>query len=326
LLLASGLSVPDDLLYQSANGTVLIGEHGTGHIARVGGPGRLSRLPQIVPEAEGIAQIGSTTYIADQLHARIVALAGNGVRTVLQLQPVPSGENLDGIGSNGKQLIVPDSPHGTVLFVDPSGHVTRRVGGFIRPAGVWVNAAGQAGNRYLIADENANAVFGLNDTGGPVKVAGNLAGVDDVVRDTAGHVLVILPGLGVLRDATTGNDVVRGLLNPQGLGFDGAQNILVTESDRGRLDLVVKTFAIQVPAPAVRLLPGQGVCLGITRAPGFTGALKMAQVTGASLATNQSDPASFEVVPDTCAAATCTVSMVVWSPSGSEFAYFTYRD
>jgi len=325
LLLATGLSVPDDLLYQGADGTVLVGEHGTGHIAKVGGAGRLTRLPQVVPEAEGIAQIGATTYIADQLRARIVALKGLGVRTVIQLQPVPSGENLDGIASNGSLLIVPDSPHGTVLFVDPSGHVTRRVGGFIRPAGVWVNSTGQAGPRYLIADENASAVFGLGDTGGPTKVAGNLPGADDVVRDTAGHVLVILPGLGTLRDATTGRDVVSGLLNPQGLGFDGAQNILVTESDRGRLDLVVKTFTLQVPAPALRLLPGQGVCLGILRASGFTAPLRVENITGATVAANPSASASFEVVPEPCATTTCSVSVVVSSPSGREFAYFTYR-
>src|SRR4029077_12628763 len=99
LLLSTGLNAPDDLMYVPADGTVLVGEHGNGHLARVGGAARLTRLPQVVLEAEGIAQIGSAVYIADQFHARIVALTASGVRTVLQLQPVPSGENLDGIGA-----------------------------------------------------------------------------------------------------------------------------------------------------------------------------------------------------------------------------------
>jgi len=325
LLLASGLSVPDDLLYLEADGTVLVGEHGSGHIAKVGGARRLMRLPQVVPEAEGIAKIGDTIYVADQLHARVVALVGNGVRTVIQLQPVPSGENLDGIAAGSGGLVIPDSPHGTLLFVSTSGRVTAREGGFRRPAGVWTNPNGQAGP-WLVADENAGAVFALKNAGGHYLAAGNLPGVDDVVRDAAGHILAILPALGTLRDATTGRDVVSGLLNPQGLGFDGAQNILVTESDRGRLDLVVKTFALQVPSPAVRLLPGQGVCLGILRASAFRAPLTIERITGAGVATQPSASATFEVVPEHCPAATCTVSVVVGSPAGREFAYFTYRD
>lgn len=322
LVLASGLSVPDDLMYEPPTGTVLVGEHGNGHIARIGGAGRVTNLPQVVPEAEGIAQIGDTVYIADQLNARILALSGNGLRTVLRLQPVPSGENLDGIAATATQLVVPDSPHGTVLIVDPSGHVAARYGGFIRPAGAWVEPNG----RYLIADENAAAVFELRNGGAVTRVAGNLAGADDVARTADGHILVTLPGPGLLRDVTTGRNVAAGLRNPQGLGFDGAQNILITESDAGRLDVIVKTFVIEVPAPAVRLASGQGVCLGILRAKGFAGQLTVGQVTGATVSTPPSASASFEVVPDPCSQATCTVSIVVGSPAGRQFAYFTYRD
>jgi DNA-binding beta-propeller fold protein YncE len=324
LVLATGLDVPDDLLYLPADGTVLVGEHGDGRIAKVGGGRRLRRLPQVVPEVEGIAQIGATIYVADQLHARVVALAGSGVRTVIQLQPVSSGENLDGIAANGTQLIVPDSAHSTVLFVSPSGRITARQSGFSRPAGAWAEAGGKLG-RTLIADENASAVFELNDAGGHTTLAGNLPGVDDVARASNGHVLVSLPGAGTLRDLTSGQDIVRGLRNPQGLGFDGAQNLLVTESGAGRLDLVLRTFVIEVPAPAVRLVPGQAVCLGILRAAGFTAPLNVQEITGATLAAQPAGAASFEVVPGACAAI-CTVSAVVSSAAGREFAYFTYRD
>ena len=326
LVLATGLNVPDDLLYLDTDGTVLLGEHGSGRIAKVGGASRLTRLPQMVPEAEGIAMVGNTIFVADQLNARIVALTATGVRTVFQLQPVASGENLDGIASNGTQLIVPDSAHGTVLFIDGSGHLLRRVSGFSRPAGAWVDAS-RGVTRYLIADENASAIFSLGDTGGATKLAGNLPGVDDVVRDARGHVLAILPAAGRLRDVSAGRDVASGLLNPQGLGFDGARNILVTESDRGRLDLVVTTFAVQVPAPAVRLTPRQGVCLGILRAGGFSQALSVEEIIGATYEAQPGNSSSFEVVPGPCAAgSTCTVTVILGSASGREFAYFTYRD
>ncbi|MEA2655992.1 MAG: hypothetical protein QOI23_1357 [Chloroflexota bacterium] len=320
LLLASGLNVPDDLLFLRGDGAVLVGEHGSGHIARVTSRG-VTRLPQVIPEVEGIAQIGDTVYVADQFHSRVVALTATGVHTVLQLQLDPNGLNLDGIDSNGTQLIVPDSPHGTVLFVNPAGHVTARQSGFSRPAGVWAQSA-----PYLIADENASAVFALKSGGGFTTLAGNLPGVDDVVRDPHGHVIVTLPGQGILRDVTSGVNVASGLRNPQGLGFDGAQNLLVTESDAGRLDLLVKTFAVQVPTPAVRLQPGQGVCLGILRAPGFTEALKIEQLTGANVATEPGSSSSLEVVPWQCAAATCTVVALVSGAVGGQVVSYTYRD
>jgi hypothetical protein len=324
-MLASGLNGPDDLLYLATDGSVLVGEHGNGRLTSVGGASRIKHLPQVIPEAEGIAQIGSVIYVADQFHARVVALTGSGVRTVFQLQPDPNGLNLDGITSNGTQLIIPDSPHGTVLFVDPSGRVAARWGGFIRPAGVWTDAAGPAG-RYLVADENANAVFVLTSAGAVTTLAANLPGVDDVVRASNGHVIVTLPGLGVVRDVTSGVNLATGLRNPQGLDFDGAGNLLVTESDAGRVDLIVRTFVIQVPPPAVRLLPGQGVCLGILRAGGFAAPLGVDRISGAAVTAPPSSAASFEVLPPPCAATVCRVSVVVSSAAGREFAYFSYRD
>jgi hypothetical protein len=328
ILMGSGMNSPDDLLYSAVDGSVLVGEHGDGRLARITAPGALVRLPQVVPEAEGLAQVGGTIYVADQFHARIVALTDTGMRTVLQLVPVPSGDNLDGISSDLKAegLVVPDSPHGTVLFVDTSGHVTGRVGGFSRPAGAFADE--QLGG-YLIADENAGAVFEI--TGGTVKrLAGGLSGVDDAVREQNGHLLAILPASGRLVDVTAGANVATRLSNPQGLGFDGAENLLITESGAGRLDLVVRTFAIEVPPPAVQLVPGQAVCLGILRAPGYTDGVRIQEAVGAGYESAPSTTDRIEVVPQTCYAAQCTVTVAFSSPSGyadaPEYARFTYRD
>jgi hypothetical protein len=323
--LASGLNGPDDLLYVDADGSMLVGEHGDGHLAKLTTDGVLVRLPQVVPLAEGIAQMAGITYVADQANNSVVALTDTGLRTVLSLQPDPSGQNLDGIAASGGLIVVPDSPHGTVLFIDASGHVIRTDRGYSRPAGVWANPTGQGGP-WLIADEGASAIFALQNAGGHYILARNLPGVDDVVRDNSGHVIVILPGLGRLYDVTTGHDIARGLRNPQGLGFDGAQNILLTESDNGRLDRVVRTFALQPPPPGVRLQPGQGVCIGIRRAPGYNDPVRIDQVTGAGYDANPTTSGPLEVYPFPCTTSTCTVSLTVRGSAGVEFASFSYRD
>jgi len=322
VLLDSGLNGPDDLLYLP-DGTVLVGEHGDGHIAHVFGPGIDNRLPQVIPEVEGIAQVGGTTYVADQQDNRVVALtAAGGTRTVIQLAPVASGENLDGISadSKGTGLVVPDSPHGVVYFVDTSGHVTATVGGFSRPAGSWPEEGG-----ILIADENASAVFEIKN-GRATRIAGGLPGVDDAARTADGHVLAILPGAGQLRDISTGRNVATGLRNPQGLGFDGAQNLLVTESDNGRVDLIVRTFTAAVPAGAVQLQPGQPVCVRILRAPGYAAAVTFHEAVGADPISDPGSGSQGEVMPAPCHQSSCVVTLDLRSTEGDEIARFSYRD
>lgn len=324
VLLGSGMNSPDDLLYDPSDGSVLVGEHGDGHISRITAPGKLQRLPQVVPEAEGIAMIGGTTYVADQLNARVVALKTGGVSPLIQLQPVASGENLDGMSSDlaGTGLVVPDSPHGVVLFVDMNGHVTQRVGGFSRPAGVSPEP-GDGG--YLIADENASSVFEI--VGGRVtRVAGGLPGVDDAVRTADGQVLAIIPAPGNLYDLTSRTNIATGLKNPQGLGFDGAGNILVTESDKGRLDLLVTSFAAQVPAGTVQLSAGEGICFGLLRAPGNTEAVQVFRADGATAIFNPMGGNAGEVVPGPCSQAACHMTIQLSGPSGTEFAQVSYRN
>jgi DNA-binding beta-propeller fold protein YncE len=323
LMLGAGLNGPDDVL-QVSDGSVLVGEHGDGHISRISPDGTLARLPQVVPEAEGIAQIAGVTYIADQFNARVVALTDTGVRTVLQLTPVASGENLDGIASDGVRLIVPDSPHSTLLVVDTSGSILRRVGGFRRPAGVSLGSGGA----YLVADENAGAVYSVGSSGGPQRLFGGLPGVDDAVQDVPGnnHVFAILPAAGRLIDLTSGETVASGLKNPQGLDFDGAGNLIVAESDNGRLDLVVRHFALEAPTGTVQLVAGQSVCLGILRAPGDTEAVSVDAASNAGYDGTPTTANVVEVQPDPCLVAVCTATISVHGSAGPVFAQFSYRD
>jgi len=322
LQLAAGLNGPDDLLYM-ADGTILVGEHTDGHIAKLGGPAGLARLPQVIPEAEGIAQLDGVIYIADQFHARVVALTDTGVRTVIQLQPDPNGLNLDGISANGGLIVVPDSPHGTVLFVNPDGKVVAQEGGFRRPEGVWANTTGQAGP-YLVADANASAVYSLRNAGGHDLVARNLPGVDDVVRTDEGHVMVTLPGLGRLFDVTSGQDVARGFHNPQGLEFDAAQNLLLTESDNGRVDEVVRTFAVTTPAPNVQVAPGQPICFGLLRAPGFNDPVFVEQAANVHSIIEPTGDAPGQLFAVPCGQPSCTITLTLRSGTRLQYAWITY--
>jgi len=324
LQIASGLNGPDDLLYM-ADGTILVGEHVDGHIARLGGPEGLVRLPQVIPEPEGIAQMDGVIYIADQYHARVVALTDTGVRTVIQLQPDPNGLNLDGIAANGGLIVVPDSPHGSVLFVNPAGSVVRSEGGFRRPEGVWANETGQGGP-YLVADANASAVYSLRNAGGHDLVARNLPGVDDVVRTDEGHIMVTLPTPGRLYDVTAGQDVARGFKNPQGMDFDAAQNLLVTESDSTRVDEVVRTFAITTPPPNVQLAPGQPICFGLIRAPGFTDPVHIERVVNGYPLAEATGDAPGQLGAEPCGQPTCTMTLTLRSGTRSQLAWITYRD
>ena len=322
LQLAAGLNGPDDLLYTD-DGTILVGEHVDGHLARVGGAAGLVRLPQVVPEAEGIAQMDGITYVADQFHARVVALTDTGVRTVIQLQPDPNGLNLDGIAANGGLIVVPDSPHGTVLFVNPAGTVVARESGFRRPEGVWANETGSAGP-YLVADANASAVYSLRNAGGHDLVRGNLPGVDDVVRTDEGHVMVTLPTPGRLYDVTASSDVANGLHNPQGLEFDAAQNLLVTESDNGRVDEVVRSFAITTPAANVQLAPRQAVCFGLIRAPGFTDPVQIDEVINGAPLADPTGETPGQLLPAPCLQQSCTMTLVLRSGTKLQYAWITY--
>ena len=273
----------------------------------LGGASRLKRLPQVIGEAEGIAQIGATIYIADQLHNRVVALTASGVRTVLQLQPdrkrrEPRRDRRQLAASS----IVPDSPHGTVLMVDPSGRVAARWAGFSRPGGVGPRTAAipdrrRERQRHVRAEERRRFTT----------VAGNLAGADDVVRDARGSRAShpARAGHPARRHAPAAN-IATGLRNPQGLDFDGAQNLLVTESDNGRVDLIVRTFALTRAAAGRAPAAGAGGVLGNYEGSGIRGRPERRPDHGRHRHPGSpAPPSSFEVLPEPCAAAVCTVSL-----------------
>jgi hypothetical protein len=100
----------------------------------------------------------------------------------------------------------------------------------------------------------------------------------------------------------------------------------VTESDNGRVDLVVRSFAISTPAAGVKLSPGQPVCFGVVRAPGFTDPVQVEEVINGVPITDPGENLPGELVPGRCEQPTCTVTLVLKSGSKLEYAWITYRD
>jgi hypothetical protein len=270
-VLASGLDQPDDLWYQ--NGATYVGQLGSGRVATVLPGVPVSQSTWSVPMAEGIAFLGDRMFVADQRNDRVDEIVNQQPQTFLQLQPIAGKDNVDGIGVQGDQLLVPDSPNGTLLWVDGSGRITRTVGGFNRPTGAWPLPDGSV----LVADEYGNAAFKVAPDGGREVLVQGLPVVDDVAADLEGHVFVITPVIsgGRLAELIGGRatDLAGNLLQPQGLGFDGAANVLVSETSANRLDVFIRNFKL-IPVAGLPAA-GQPVCIHLVRAPGFTGDIQL---------------------------------------------------
>ena len=278
-VLASGLDQPDDLWFR--DGVTYVGQLVGGHVATIR-PGRpVDQSAYVVPIAEGIAFLGDRMFVADQQDDRVDEIVGGQARTFLQLQPVTGKDNVDGIGVQGDQLLVPDSPNGNLLWVDGSGRITRTVGGFNRPTGAWPLPDGSV----LVADEYGNAALEVAPNGAKTFLVRGLPIVDDVAADAAGRVFVVTPVVtgGRVAELVGGSaqDLAGNLLEPQGLGFDSAGNVLVSETAAGRLDVFIRTFKL-VPFGG-RPAPGQPVCLTVFRSPGFTGDVQLTAGSGVEI-------------------------------------------
>jgi hypothetical protein len=278
-MLATGLDQPDDLWYR--NGATYVGQLGSGHVATVLPGVAASQSSWTVPMAEGIAFLGDRMFVADQRNDRVDEIVNGQPQTFLQLQPVAGKDNVDGIGVQGDQLLVPDSPNGTLLWVDGSGAITRTVAGFNRPTGAWPLPDGSV----LVADEYGNAAFKIAPDGGRTALVQGLPIVDDVAADAQGHVFVITPVTsgGRVAELVSGRavDLAGNLLQPQGLGFDGAGNVLVSETSANRLDVFIRTFKL-IPTAGTPA-PGQPVCVHLLRAPGFSAAVQLLAPDGGAI-------------------------------------------
>jgi hypothetical protein len=306
-VVASGLDQPDDLW--ARDGITYVGQLGSGHVATIRPGLPVFQSSWTVPMAEGIAFLGDRMFVADQRNDRVDEIVNQEPQTFLQLQPVAGKDNVDGIGVQGDQLLVPDSPNSTLLWVDGSGRITRTVGGFNRPTGAWPLPDGSV----LVADEYGNAAFKIAPDGGRTVLVQGLPIVDDVAADPDGNVFVITPVVsgGRVAELVGGRalDLAGNLLQPQGLGFDSAGNVLVSETSAGRLDVFIRTFKL-IPVAGV---PGTGqpVCVHVLRSPGFTADIQLQTPDGGLIVRQPGAGDSGEVLFATsrpCAQVGCVVT------------------
>jgi hypothetical protein len=324
LLLGSGLNQPDDI--QVTGEEVLVGELGSGAIARFGvatAIGGFDLLPANVPTIEGMVRIGAIQFAANQGADRIVTINGARVTTFLQLRPVRGREGVDGIGAVGNTLVVPDAPRGRVLFVGLDGRIQRVVTGFARPVNAWPLPSGAV----LIPDENANRLVRINPDFSRTTVLRGISVPDEVVTDLEGNMFADSLGRNNVIQVVGGAaaEIAGNFGQPQGLAPDRAGNLYVTEEDRGRLDVIVRSVKLQPGLSTAPSLPaGQSVCVALDRAPGFTAPVTIDPGTGYTVTAQPGTSSVGAIQPAGCTGV-CKLHVTVHSGTRTDGVWLQVR-
>ncbi len=237
IILAENLPEPDDLVL-APDGSVYISDVTEGTVKQYTSDGQLNRILSGLRSPEGMVFLpDGSMVIAEQSANRLIRYDLNS-KTLTPFLDLPNRTNqlgVDGILWDGANLIVPDSPNGTVLEVSPDGQTVRQIAsGLMRPTGAWLKSNGD----LLIADENGDAIYRLHADGTLDKVA-DFSVPDDVVEDVAGNIFVVTLGDDAIHLLTAGTHqdivLVSGFNEPQGIIFDTEGNLIVTDSGNHRL-------------------------------------------------------------------------------------------
>ena len=237
MVLANDFLEPDDLVL-APDGSVYISDVTAGTIKQYTQNGSLNLILSGLSAPEGMAFLpDGSLVIAEQGTNCLVRydFASNTLALFLDLVNNTDQLGVDGIIWDGSNLIVPDSPNGTVLAVSADGKSVRQLAsGLARPTGAWA----EAGGNLLIADENGNAIIRLHPDGTLEQVA-SLPVPDDVVADSNGNIFVAAIGDNAIHVITAQNNqdliLVNGLIDPQGIIFDIDGNLIVTDSGNHQL-------------------------------------------------------------------------------------------
>lgn len=228
---------PDDVT-TDAQGRLVWGNLSRGTVERLAG-GRIVTLARGLSVPEGLVALPTGALIvAEQGRDRIVHLDQNGRISVLYvLRPVPGQEGVDGLGRDPHtgDLLIPDSPRGTVLAVSADGrHVRVIARGLGRP----VDAALDAQGNILVPDEHLGSLIVISPRGAISRV-GTLSTPDDVAVARNGRVWITTLGDGGLWTIDPGahapHRVLVGLANPQGLTLDRCDDPIVVDQNTARI-------------------------------------------------------------------------------------------
>jgi sugar lactone lactonase YvrE len=241
ILLAENFLEPDDLVL-APDGSIYISDVAEGAIKQYTPQGQLNLILSGLRAPEGMAFLpDGSLVIAEQGNNRLIRYDFQS-KTLLPFLDLPNRTNnlgVDGIIFDGTNLIVPDSPNGTVLEVSADGQTVRQLAsGLVRPTGAWAEPDGN----FLIADEYGNAVIRLHPDGTLEKIA-DFSIPDDVIEDPNGNIFVVTLGDNAIHVITAPEKedrvLVNGLADPQGIIFDLDGNLIVTDSGHHQLLKVI---------------------------------------------------------------------------------------
>ncbi|HJT37062.1 MAG TPA: hypothetical protein VJ818_01450, partial [Actinomycetota bacterium] len=232
---ARDLGAPDDLLVL-ADGTMWISDPAHGTLRHLDAEGRALETIADPEEPEGIAELpDGRLAVAEQRLNRVVTLRPpSTVRTPLfELPPAGAALGVDGIAFDGArgELLVPDSPHGTlVAWRFPSGPARVIARGLGRGVGV---VAASNGDVYVTAEAARGLLRIVSGHGDAV---GAVVQADDIVA--AGgwlYVTMIDSGQLVAVDPSSGRRevLVTGIGAAQGLALTRDGRLAIADSNRG---------------------------------------------------------------------------------------------
>jgi sugar lactone lactonase YvrE len=237
VILAEDFVEPDDLVL-APDDSIYISDVAAGSIKQYTTDGQLNLVVSGLRSPEGMAFLpDGSMVIAEQERNRLVRydFSSKTLKPFLSLVNQTDQLGVDNILWDGTNIIVPDSPNGTVFEVSPDGKTVQQIAsGLTRPTGAWLEPTGD----LLVADEYGGAIYRLHRDGTLDKL-GYFSFPDDVVEDQNGNIFVVTLGDNAIHLLMPGTDqdiiLVDGLNQPQGIIFDKDGNLIVSDSGNHRL-------------------------------------------------------------------------------------------
>lgn len=244
VVLAEHLRQPDDLVL-APDGSIYFSDVGEGTIKRLTRAGALQIVLTQLGEPEGMVFLpDGSLLIAEQTTNRILHYNFQTKRldTFLQLVNHTHQPGIDNItyDARSQQIIVPDSPHGTILFIDADGKIVNTLATpLVRPTAVAIGPE----DWLIVADEFGDKLVRVNRATGANSPIASLPQPDDVIVNAHGEICAntLVDGGVHCINAVTGQAdwVERGFGEPQGLILDTDGNLIVTDTLHGRIVKII---------------------------------------------------------------------------------------